>query len=231
MRKGITFLFLGSFWLLSAARPDTACTNAESMIGFVENHLKTALGVGDLELSRYHTYKAINTMEKSRDQFEACGCEYAKKNIFESLDNLKLATKISSLEGTRILLRRALEGLLAGEEALEQHDDTHDSPYASDVLAMNTSGLHLETTSQDSTAGKKLEARIDASLEAYRKSLDEVVESVPCREAQEFVQRIYDHCERQLLREDLTPAKRYYNVRTKALTEDALERLEGCSAR
>ncbi len=231
MRPVILFLLLGNVFLLSAATPSEACINAGSMIGFVENHVRNALDSEELNLTRYHTYKAINTIEKSRSQFDECACDFARKNIIQSLDNLKMATRVTTLEGTRILLFRAMDDLQAGREALEEHEETHESPYGSDVLALNTvdspsSGMMLSTLSSEA-----VEARIDTSLIAYRESLQEVVEGVPCREALAFVKRIYDHCERQLLREDLTPTKRYYNLRTKEITENALNELRGCDAR
>lgn len=231
MRPVFLFLFLGNVFLLSAATPSEACINAGSMIGFVENHVRNALDTEELNLARYHTYKAINTIEKSRSQFDDCACDFARKNIIQSLDNLKMATRVTTMEGTRILLFRAMEDMQAGREALDEHEETHESPYGSDVLALNTVDSPSAGPAFGSMSSKEVEARIDTSLIAYRKSLQEVVEGVPCREALAFVTRIYEHCERQLLREDLTPAKRYYNLRTKEITENALNELRGCSAR
>ena len=231
MKPVFLFLFLGNVFLLSAATPSEACINAGSMIGFVENHLRNALDADELNIARYHTYKAINTIEKSRSQFDDCDCDFARKNIIQSLDNLKMATRVTTMDGTRILLVRAMEDLEAGQEALEEHEENHESPYGSDVLALNTIDSPSSGAAFGNVTSKAVEARIDTSLNAYRESLKEVVEGVPCREALAFVTRIYDHCERQLLREDLTPAKRYYNLRTKEITENALNELRGCSAR
>ncbi len=223
------FLVLGSYTLLAANPPSPGCLDAGSMIGFIENHLEDALEAEEVSLTRYHTYKAINTLEKSRGHFEDCGCDIAKKYIFESLENMKLATRINSLEGSRILVRRALNGTKDGEAALEMHDELHDDPYESDILKLNTSdSLSRVASGEDPENARRIEQQIDASLEAYSNSLENVVKGVPCREALEFVQRIYEHCERQLLREDLTRAKRYYNYRTKEITEGALSKLGDC---
>ncbi len=231
MRSFILFLCAGSFWLQAAALPGEACLNAGSLISFIENHVQNALRAEDLNLSRYHAYKALNTLEKSRDQMLACGCEYANKHLEQGLGNLKMATRVSSLEGTHILLRRALENTRAGRDALEEHDASHDGPYDNDLLSMNTStSASLAGPSRPETEAQ-LRQRIDLSLKSYENSLQEVVEGVPCQEALTFVERIYAHCERQLLRDDLTPAKRYYNLRTKELTESALEQLRGCNGK
>ena len=229
MRSFILFLCAGSFWLHAAALPGEACLDAGSLIGFIENHVQNALKAEDLNLSRYHAYKALNTLEKSREQMQACGCEYANKHLEQGLENLKMATRVSSLEGTYILLRRALENARAGRDALEEHDASHDGPYDNDVLSMNTADSSPPSGPSRPETEAQLRERIDLSLKSYENSLQEVVEGVPCREALTFVERIYAHCERQLLRDDLTPAKRYYNLRTKDLTETALEQLRGCN--
>ena len=228
MRFRSLYLFAAGFWLL-AASPSESCMDAESMISFIERHIGNAMQADAVSMVRYHTFKAINTLEKSRSQLENCGCDYAKKYIGEGLEDLKLATRVNTVEGSRILLNRALTELSVGRDALEMHDAQHDGPFGNDVLALNTQSQVRVTEAPKSASG--IEAQIDASLEAYKTSLDEVVRTVPCREAREFVQRIYDHCERQLLREDLTPAKRYYNLRTKVITENALNRVADCANR
>ena len=76
---------------------------------------------------------------------------------------------------------------------------------------------------------KALEAKIEDALINYQQSLNEVVEGVPCEEALVFVKRIYTHTQAQLEKENLTPAKKYYNLRTREITENALDRLSACS--
>lgn len=231
MRSLLLFLFTGCFWLHAGAKPSNACLNATSLIGFIENHVQNALTADDLNMSRYHAYKALNTLDKSREKMLACRCDYADKHLQQSVENLKMATRVSSLEGSRILLRRALDNARAGRDAFEVHDDSHDGPYDNELLSMNTLSTGVSAGPSPPETEAQLRNRIDQSLKSYENSLREVVEGVPCREAQTFVERIYAHCERQLLRDDLTPAKRYYNLRTKDLTESALDQLKGCNGK
>lgn len=224
--KALVLFLAGSASLLLSAAPDNSCSSAESLIGFVRHHVQKAMTAEELNLSRYHAYKALNTIEKARMQFEDCGCDYANTHIGESLQNIKLATRVSSLDGARILLQRALEYALASQDAILDHE-SHGSRYGDDQLAMNT-GTDSPKSEGGTLSADALESKIDQALINYEKSLSDVVRDVPCREALEFVERIYAHCERQLLREDLSPAKRYYNLRTKEITEDALEALGGC---
>lgn len=231
MRSLLLFLLTGSFWLHANAGPANACTNAGSLIGFIENHVQNSLKADDLNLTRYHAYKALNTLEKSREQMQACGCDYAVKHLEQGVENLKMATRVNSLEGARILLRRALDDARAGRDAFDEHDARHDGPYDNDLLSVNTLASEVSTGPSRPETEAQLRTRIDQSLQAYENSLREVVQGVPCHEALTFVERIYAHCERQLLREDLTPAKRYYNLRTKELTESALDQLRSCSGK
>ncbi len=213
---------------ISAKAYTEACAYAGSNIGYIKTQTQKAIDAADLNSSRYFAYKALNAIEKSRKQLEACNCDYANKSIFESLDNLKKATRVSSLNGTKILLKRALEHVLGSLEALEEHDELHGSQYASDVLAVNTSAANKAKLGMKQPEGQALRKTIDQSLADYKNSLDEVVKTVDCKDAYAFAHRIFRHCEAELLKEDLTEAKKYYNLRTKQITEQALEKLKKC---
>ena len=206
-----------------------ACDYAGSNLGFVKSQTELAIAAKDLNQSRYHAYKALNAIEKSRTQLDECGCEYANKSIQDGLDNLKKATRVSSLEGTRIFLGRALDNTMGSLDALEQHEELHQSVYASDVLAMNTKSSEEEKLRSIQPTGKALEDKIDQFLEDYRSSLNKVVNSLPCKEAHAYASKVFEHCEQQLLSAKLTEAKKYYNLRTKEITAEALKELEHCT--
>lgn len=206
-----------------------ACDYAGSNIDFVKSQTQKAIAAENLNQSRYFAYKALNGIEKSKEQLEECGCEYAFKSILEGLDNLKKATRVSSLLGTRILLNRALDNTMGSLDALEQHDELHKSAYASDVLALNTKSSEEHRLNSIQPQGQALEKKIDQFLEAYRKSLNKVVNSVNCKEAYAYASKVYEHCEQQLLSGKLTEAKKYYNLKTKEITAEALKELEKCS--
>ncbi len=226
MKAILAFLFsiISSGLLFGSS---TACDYAGSNLGFVKSQTEMAIAAEDLNKSRYHAYKALNAIEKSRLQLEECGCEYAYKSILESLDNLKKATRVSSLMGTRILLNRSLDNTLGSLDALEQHE-LHESPYASDVLAMNTKSSEENKLRSIQPQGPALEKKIDAFLEDYRQSLDHMIKSVDCKEAYAYARKVYEHCEQQLLSGKLTEAKKYYNLKTQEITAEALEELGTC---
>lgn len=208
---------------------DNACDYAGSNIDFVRSQTEKAIAAESVNQSRYFAYKALNAIEKSMAQLEECGCEYAFKNILEGLDNLKKATRVSSLLGTRILLKRALENTMGSLDALEQHDELHKSAYASDILALNTKKTEELKLNSMQPQGSALEKKIDQFLEAYRTSLNRVVNSVNCKEAYAYAKKVYEHCEAQLLNGKLTEAKKYYNLKTKEITAEALKELEQCT--
>ncbi len=208
---------------------DNACDYAGSNIGFVKTQTEKALVAEDVNQSRYFAYKALNAIEKSRDQIKQCGCEYAYKSIIEGLDNLKMATRVKSLQGTRILLKRALDNTIGSLDALEEHDELHESKYSSDVLAMNTRTAKEDRLKALQPQGKALENKIDQFLEDYRLSLEKVVKSVNCKEAYAYATKVYEHCEQQLLNGKLTEAKKYYNLKTQEITAEALRELENCA--
>lgn len=213
---------------LSVYATNKACEYAGSNIGYIKTQTQKAIAAEDLNSSRYYAYKALNAIEKSRQQFEACDCNYANKNIYESLENLKKATRVSSLNGTRVLLKRALENTVGSLVALEKHDELHGSGYADDILIFHTTASGHEAPLLRQPEGAALRKQIDQSLQNYKNSLEEVVRSVDCKEAYAFAYRIFRHCEEELLKADLTESKKYYNLRTKQITWEALERLKKC---
>jgi hypothetical protein len=228
MKTHYFFVCIIIFTSLSSFNDNKACEYAGSNIGFIRTQTTKAIEAKDLNISRYHAYKALNAIEKSKQQFEACGCDYAVKNINESLENLKRATRVTSLNGTKILLNRALESELGSLEALEEHDELHGSVYESDVLSLNTTTATKEKNAMKLPPGGILEKKIDVLLINYENSLAKVVNTVPCKEAYDYALGVYEHCEQQLLRTDLTEAKQYLNLRTKEITEAALLQLEDC---
>ncbi len=227
MKMFYSFCMLCLF-VLTSYSDNKACAYAGSNINYIKTQTQKALAAEDLNTSRYFAYKALNAIEKSRKQFEACNCDYANKSIYESLDYLKKATRVSSLNGSKILLKRALENAIGSLEALEKHDELHGSRYQSDVLAMNTKSAEREKEAMKGPDGPELRKQIDQSLLRYKNSLAEVVKTVDCKDAYAFAYRIYRHCEEELLKPDLSEGKKYYNLRTKQITEDALEELKKC---
>jgi len=221
--------FLGVLALFSSFSfaKNKACAYADSNIGYVKQQTQKALECTDLNTARYYTYKALNTIENSRKQLESCGCEDAARSIYEGLENLKDATQTPSLNGTKILLNKALENTIASLESLEKHD-LHSSKYADDVLVINTKNPESGNAAFIVPEGKALEYKIDLSLVRFQNSLKKVVTSVPCGEAYDFAERIYINCERELLKPNLSEGKKYYNLRVKQTVAKAMEELGNC---
>ena len=227
MKNHYLLAILILIFTLSSFKVDKACEYAGSNINYVKSQTVKAITVDDINQARYFAYKALNAIEKSKNQLKECGCEYAEKSIAAGLANLKLATKATSLNGTRILLNRALENTLGGLESLEEHE-LHKSRYASNVLALNTIVANNKKAAMKKPNKEAFENKIDISLEKYRKSLDKIVNSVNCKEARAFAENIYSHCEQELLRPKLTEGKKYYNLKTKEITAEALRKLGEC---
>jgi len=229
MKAHNLLLCISILFIFSSFDDNKACEYAGSNIGYVRTQTQKALDAENINTSRFYAYKALNAIVKSKKQFEDCGCDSAVKSIYKGLDNLKLATKVASLEGTKILLNRALENTLVSLDELEEHELMHNSEYSNDLLAINTTEVTEEKLSMKQPQGKLLEQKIDNSLINFQNSLEEVVVTVECKEAYAFASRIFVHCEQQLLKPDLTEAKKYYNLRTKEITAEALKKLEHCA--
>ncbi len=219
-----------AFLLFSSFKGSTECEYAGANIDFARTKTEKAIAIDDINQARYLAYKALSAIEKSKKQLEICGCEFAEQNLLEGLKNLKLATKATTLDATRIYLLRSLENTMGSLNALQDHH-LHKVKFNENMAIIDT----VDTASNGSATAKKpvklLYQKIDASLEKYSVSLSKVVETVNCKEARAFTSRIIEHCEKELLRENLSEGKIYYNLRTKEITLAAHRRIGTCAAK
>ena len=99
-----------------------------------------------------------------------------------------------------------------------------------EYMLMPENSGDVETSVIKNSNKKDLFETIDTSLEKYRISLDKVVQSVNCKDATAFASRIYAECEAQLLKPNISEGSKYYNLRTKEITAEALTKIGDCSA-
>ncbi|SHI48269.1 hypothetical protein SAMN04487911_102207 [Arenibacter nanhaiticus] len=225
----ITVIILSTITVLfSAFKTTKACEYAGSNLGFIQTQTEKAIQAQDINLSKYYAYKALNAITKSAPQLTDCGCEFAIDLVKESANNLKNATKTSSLESARILLNKALENIHSSVEALSQHD-AHDSQFSNDVIALNTISSMEENKAKKMPDRKLIEAKIDLSLLRFKESMERVLIHVDCKEARAFAENIFKICEEQLLLPNITESKKYYNLETQKIAAKALEQLRNCA--
>tara|TARA_R110002050_G_scaffold3935_8_gene20207 strand:+ start:125 stop:814 length:690 start_codon:yes stop_codon:yes gene_type:complete len=227
MRHSVIIVCSLALFIFSSFKSNKACEYAGSNIGYIQSQTEKAIATHDINISKYFAYKALNAIVKSKSQLEDCGCEHAMALIHESSVNLTNATRASSIPGVQILLKKALDNALGSMEALNEHD-SHDSRYNNDVLAMNTKTSIAAKESLKPVDTNTLEIKVNIALEKFKESMDKVVETVDCKEATAFAQNVYNNCEQQLLKSNLSAGKKYYNLKTKEIAANALKKLNGC---
>jgi len=230
MKTRYLLLCCMAFCLLSSFAPSEACSYAGSNMSYVQTQTEKALVDNDINKARFFTYKAIKTIQTSATKFEECGCKDAELSIFESLTNLKAATRAKSLNGARILLNEALQHTMDALDALSQHE-LHDSAFSSKELELDSSIDVATKITENNFEEINLHQRIDISLLKYKESLSIVVDSLNCRDAKAFADNIFQQCEQELLKKNLSEGKKYYNLRTKEITAEAILRLDNCEAK
>lgn len=229
MKSLFTALFgITSIILFSSFSSSEACSYAGANLIYVKAQTEEAIATSDINKSKFYTYKAIKVIQTSTGRFDACGCADAEVNIEESLINLKAATKATSINGTRILLQEALEQIEDAIDNLDQHE-LHAAEFSTEEFELSTETKNMLSSKFNEEA--ELHRQIDASLENYTQSINKVVESVDCSQAYAYAKAVYERCEKTLLTANLSEGKKYYNLRTKEITEEALSRLGECGAK
>lgn len=230
MKLPYIFLYTLIVCIFSSFGPTQACEYADSNISYIQKETQKALENNDLQVMRYHIYKALDAISKSEKQMADCNCKHAIESLAEVSELLKNATKTTSLTGTRILLKKSQQNITEALEAIRDHEQ-HDSPYGTDDLTINTANVSTEDIPQEPADEKIFRQKIDSALKKYSISLQKVINTVNCKEAHAFALNIYENCEKQLLRSDLSEGKKYYNLQTKVITGQALETLGDCEGK
>ncbi|MCK0160312.1 hypothetical protein [Allomuricauda sp. F6463D] len=216
-------------WLMASFNtPANACQYASSNLEYIKNKIQKAVHTYDLNMAKYHAYKALNGIEKTRDNFKDCGCEGAVESLETTLSHLKSATKATSLTKSKIGLHKALENTIIGLNVLKEFEQETFSEYGSNVLVMNTTDVLDFQDGMILTHGATVKKQVHQCLLGFESSLDKVVSDVDCKDAQRFISNIHEESRLLLMNPQLSQHKKEYHQRVKVLAKEALNRLGDC---
>jgi len=217
-------LLFAIVFTLSSFNTNNACKNIGSNIGFIRTQTKKAIEANDINITKYYAYKALNAIEKSKKEFKNCGCHTAELSLNRGLENLKSATKETSISNAKVLLKEALKNTLGSLIALKEYNTS--TLFPSNVLVVNT--IHVKKKYVINST-KSLHEKIDKTLINFEHSLNNVINTLECKKAYEYTNTVFVNCEKKLLNGNLTEGKKYYNLRTKEITSNALKKLNNCA--
>ena len=217
-------------WLMASFTiPANACEYASSNIEYIKNKIEDAVMADDLNMAKYHAYKALNGIEKTKDNFLDCGCEGAIESLELTQDYLKTATKANVLAKSKLVLHKALERTIIGINVLKEFEQETSSDYGSNVLVMNTTDVLDFNHGMMLTQGASIKKQVHQCLLSFQSSLDKVVSDVDCKDARRFVTNIYEEARLTLLNTNLSQHKKEYHQRVKTLAKEALDSLGNCN--
>ena len=214
--------------MTSFTTPANACQYASSNLEYIKSKIQEAVLAKDLNMSKYHAYKALNGIEKTRENFLDCGCEGAIESLENTLLHLKSATTSSVFKKSKINLHKALETTIIGINVLKEFEQQTSSEYGSNVLVLNTTDVVDFKDGMLLTHGSTVKKQVHQCLLGFESSLDKVVSDVDCKDARRFIANIYEESRLILLNTELSQHKKEYHQRVKTLTEEALQNLKDC---
>lgn len=220
---------LGLWLMASFTTPANACQYASSNLEYIKSKIKEAVMTDDLNMAKYHAYKALNGIEKTKNNFLDCGCEGAIVSLENTSNHLKTATKADVLPKSKTALRKALESAIIGINVLREFEQQTASDYGSNVLVLNTKDVLDFKNGMVLTQGSAIKKQVHQCLLGFESSLDKVVSDVDCEDAQRFVSNIHEEARLTLLNTNLSQHKKEYHQRVKTLAEEALEELGDCN--
>ncbi|MEM8928691.1 MAG: hypothetical protein AAGC45_10850 [Bacteroidota bacterium] len=227
---GLVLGLLGLLLLLSFTGFN-ACQMANSDVTSIKEHTQMALETKSLDMAKYHGFKALSSLEKTKSHLNECGCEPALQTAKDTEFNLKKAVRSKTLEDSKSYLKLALQNTLVTLDALKNFQQNYTSTYSDDILVMNTKEVLNEQGGMVLRPTKAIQQKMNQSLTQFETSLEAVVHHVDCEDAFNFITKIIHKSNRDLKKNTLTTAQRQYHTRVKTISFDALKKLEGCPAK
>ena len=213
---------------MASVKSANACEYANSNMEYIKDQTETAISANELQITKYYAYKAINGIEKTRSNFEACGCQEAISSLDNVLDNLKEATKAETHPSSKEALQKALKNTLKGIKELQDFGLSVTDVYGDSMLVLNTKEVMEAQGGILLPEGKLLEQQIHNGLTDFEISINKIVNELECAEAKRFIKKTYDNASITLLNTDLTKPKKIYHQRVKTITQNALVKLKNC---
>jgi len=232
-RKIILFIvfILGvlGLWLMASFSTYNACAYASSNLEYIKSKIESAVVAQDLKMAKYHAYKALNGIEKTRKNFEDCGCEGTIESLESALIELKSATRAETLEASKIELHRALESTMIGIKVLAVFEQENANDFGNEVLVLNTKESLSDPATMFQTNEKEVKRQVHSCLLGFESSLEKAINEVDCEDARRFITNIHEESRLILLNTGLSPHKKEYHNRVKLLSQEALEKLGDCN--
>ncbi|MEO9510509.1 MAG: hypothetical protein ABJN84_16880 [Flavobacteriaceae bacterium] len=218
-----------SLLLLSSFIARNACEYANSNIEYIKGQMQEAVTANDFEMSKYHAFKALNGIEKTRFNFQDCGCQGTIESLENALVYLKRGTRTASFETSKKFFHKALESTTIGISVLKEYEQEYISPYGNNILVLNTQDALEQENEVLMLHGEHLRSHVHSCLLGFETSLDKVVNEVPCEEAYGFITKIHEEARLKLMNTKLSEAKKQYHQRVKTISRDALLKLGDCT--
>ncbi len=215
--------------LLTAGSDYNACEFAQNNTLFFKEQTQQAIAAKNFDKAKYHAYKALNGIYKTKPNFKECGCESALKTVNNAEENLKEATRAISFEDAGVFLNIALKNIGLTLNSLESLEHQYTSNYGDHVLVMNTTEVSDPPKKAIANPDLLMQETVERSLTRFKESLEKVVVLEECKAAKSFIRSTLQKTKKALSTTTLTKAQRYYHKRVNTLAYEALSRLEDCT--
>ena len=233
-KKGIrTFsVLLGGLSLLLMASFTTykSCKVANVNTLFIKEQIQLAIEAPDFEKSKYYTFKALKAIYATKKNFKDCGCDDASKQLNLAEQNLKNMVRSRGMEDAKIFLDIGIKTMNICSDVLEQFNENKaKSSYDHNFLVLNTVNDSSANTATLHSENSALWETVEPSLNKLRHSLDDVINTVECKEARKFMKNMKKENKEKLKHPELSQLRSYYFKSVDTIIENALLRIESCN--
>ena len=225
----LTLLLICLFAQVAIAKSN--CEDAYTSASYGLSHSKKAFKANNFDHQQYYAGRALDALEKTRDQVNNCGCDGALVSIASSIENLEKALDPKDWDMGRYFTKRAIADAYSVLENLDICSLPNDTSSSDPNTNITESSDSASTPEQEAAHIKALDELESAALTEL-KQLDQTVqrlsELLDCEVPQFSIDQIKAKYKDTPYADSLDELQDRFVEDVRTLYQKALDAIEDC---
>ncbi|MBT8179721.1 MAG: hypothetical protein HKP60_11435 [Eudoraea sp.] len=214
-----------------AAIAKSNCEDAYTSASYGLSHSKKAFKANNFDHQQYYAGRALDALEKTRDQVNNCGCDGALVSIASGIENLEKALDPKDWDMGRYFTKRAIADAYSVLENLDlcsTPDETSSSEPKDGISETDNTASTAEEKAAYVQALDELEAAALTELKQLDQTVKKLSELLDCEVPQFSMDQIKAKYDGQAQSESMNELQEQLIEDARSLYRQALDAIEAC---
>ena len=169
----LSFVFIAATLFASAK-----CDNTYSSASYALNHTKKSISSKNFDHQKYYAYKALEALEKVKNQIEVCCCAKAMDPILDGIENLVKASDPKDFEMGRYYTKKAFGDIQDLINQLDIYTQDNLNIVGNSNVSMDTETVEKKLLAKELSEIKNQQLILARKQEILEKRIKEIEEKL-----------------------------------------------------